>query len=533
MLKRKCSYLLVLAFVLVIIAFIGLENGYIKAQTDNIYMKIKVIGEILNAVRNNYVEKVDSNKLLEKAINGMLEGLDPHTVYVPPERFTRMRDNFAGYGGIGISFLIVRNKITVMSVMEHGPSKKVGIEPGDRIIKINGESAIGIKIEDVPKKLKGIPGTKVTVTIEREGWDKPRDFVITRAHVDVESVQTAYMIGDDIGYIKLNKFSSTTAEELEKALNKLEKQGMKKLLFDLRNNTGGYLNEAVAVADKFLSGNKKIVYTRGRIRSSNREEYSTDAATHEKFPLIILINRNTASASEIVSGAVQDWDRGLIVGETSFGKGLVQTQIKLSNGGALLLTTAKYFTPSGRLIQRPYKNKTREQYRREAYNDSLRNALILKEKRPMFKTNGGRVVYGGGGITPDVFIPASNDTVSFFLRNLLSSNDIPIQTYADKYAAKYKNLWIDADTFIKEFKLIDRILNEFKETLNEINYKFDEKTLQTYREELEFWLKSEIAYQLWGNYGKQKVFNADDIQLKKSLKLFDKAKELMIKYGYK
>jgi len=496
-------------------------------------MKIKVLTQIIEYIRSSYVEQVNVNELLDKAINNTLEELDPHTVYVPPERFTRMSDNFAGYGGIGISFVVVRDKITVMSVMEGGPSKKVGLEPGDKIIAINGEPAIGIDTNDVPRKLKGMPNTKVTVTIERAGETKPLDFTITRAHVDVPSINTAYLIKDDIGYVKLEKFSSTTGRELEQALRNLEKMGMKRILLDLRNNTGGYLNEAVSVADNFLSGNKKIVYTKGRARGANREEFSTDVTTHDDLPLVVLINSNSASASEIVSGAVQDWDRGIIVGETSFGKGLVQSQLRLQNGGALLLTTAEYYTPSGRLIQRPYKNKTREEYRREVYNDSLRQVAKLKEERPMFNTNGGRTVYGGGGITPDLYLPFKGDSLSTFVGRMIMSGEIPLQTFADEFAAINKNKWKDVETFIKEFKLTDNELNEIKATLKRINYTVEEEQLYRYREQLEFRLKVEIAFQLWDEMGRQKVFNSEDTQLDKSLELFDKAEELMNKYNYK
>jgi len=533
MYKKKHVAIVLIIITLAVTLFISSQNRIIDAQTDNTYQKFQVLFDIVQKIRDSYVEEVNTNKLIDKAINEILEELDPHSVYVPPERFTRMTDNFAGYGGIGISFVVVRDKITVMSVMEGGPSDKVGIEPGDKIVGISGESAVGIKQDDVPKLLKGPPGTKVTVTVERAGEEKPLDFTITRNHVDVPSLTTSYIVDNDIGYIRLERFSSTTGNELERTLRELEKKGMKKILLDLRGNTGGYLHEAVAVADKFLPGNKKIVYTKGRIRGANREEYSTNRSTYDKYPLIIMINRGSASASEIVSGAIQDWDRGLIVGETSFGKGLVQTQMRLSNGGALLLTTAKYYTPSGRLIQRPYKDKTREEYREEAANDSLRQVAILKEERPVFNTSGGRTVYGGGGITPDISIPSGNDTIPGYLAGIYYSREMPVQTFADKYAALNKNRWENVENFIRDFRLTDEILNQFKETMDEINYDYDEEKLASSREDLEFVLKIEIAFQLWYDYGRQKVLNSKDSQFDKALQLFDKAEELMRNYGYK
>ena len=359
---KKSTLFIIFVVLTSITLVVTISQGYLFSA-DNTYKQIARFMDVLKIVRSYYVEEVDTEKLITGAIQGMLEQLDPHSVYIEPKKLKEITEQFQGsYQGIGIEFIIQNKVLTVVAPIAGSPSEALGIRPGDQIIKIEGKSAYGITETEVQKKLKGPKGTKVTVTIRRPGMDEPFDLTITRDKIPIYSVMAHFMITDKIGYIYVGRFAQTTVDEFDKAYRDLEMQGMRALLMDLRGNTGGYLEQAFKLADRFIDGRKKIVFTKGRIPESNTEFYATDRATKRKIPLIILIDKGSASASEIVAGAIQDWDRGLIVGETSFGKGLVQTQISLRDGSALRITTARYYTPSGRLIQRSYENGLYEYY---------------------------------------------------------------------------------------------------------------------------------------------------------------------------
>jgi len=394
--KNKRLFSIILIFLLIIsTSFLGTKVFGLLFQVDA-YTKVKVFSEIIINIKDYYVDEKDPVHLIDSAINVMLEELDPHSVILPPEKSQDMDERFQGFGGIGIWFMIVDQKITITDVFKNGPCDKLGLMRGDQIVAINGESAIGIDNDETARKLKGIPGTSVDVLVERPGWEEAKKFTIVREDIEPESVYHVFMLTDEIGYIEMKRFTRTTVEELEKALETLENENMKQLVLDLRDNPGGYLPISLGVVDKFLPGDKKIVYTKGRTRDSQKEFFSTDRDTHPFLPMIVLIDQSSASASEIVSGALQDWDRALVIGTTSFGKALVQTPFKLSDQSRLLLTTAKYYTPSGRLIQKSYEGKTREQY----YTDSGKDLDKVKSDSLTFRTSGGRIVYGGGGITP-------------------------------------------------------------------------------------------------------------------------------------
>jgi carboxyl-terminal processing protease len=337
---------------------------------DNLRENIRKFNDVLTYTEKFYVEEVDTQKLVEEALKGMLDQLDPHSVYIPAKQFNSIEESFRGdFEGIGIEFQVVNDTLTVVSPITGGPSEALGIMSGDRIVKIEGEDCIGITNEEVRNKLRGKAGTKVKVTIIRIGVVEGIVYEITRDKIPIYSVDTHFMYDDEIGYISVSRFSETTFDELNDALKELKTSGMKQLIFDLRGNPGGYLNQAVKIADLFVAEDKKIVYTRGRRNEFDEDYFASKPSAYEKIPLIILINRGSASASEIVSGAVQDWDRGLIVGETSFGKGLVQRQFPLFDNSALRLTISKYYTPSGRSIQRELILQNR-----------IRHALFLKRE---------------------------------------------------------------------------------------------------------------------------------------------------------
>lgn len=493
-------------------------------SSDNSFEQIKRFMYVFDLVRSNYVEEVDASKLITGAIQGMLEELDPHSVYIEPEKLKEINEQFQGsYEGIGIEFVIQNKILTILAPIAGSPSEAMGLRPGDQIIKIEGKSAYGITEDEVQKKLKGPKNTKVTVTIRRPGFDEPFDVTITRDKIPIYSVMAKFMMTDKIGYIYVGRFAQTTAEEFERALRELEAQGMQGLLLDLRGNTGGYLDQAFKMADKFIEGNKIIVYTKGRIPEANDEFRSTTVATHRKYPLVVLINKGSASASEIVAGAIQDWDRGLIVGETSFGKGLVQTQLNLRDGSALRITTAKYYTPSGRLIQRSYENGLYEYYT-SGYDEAREEIEMNDEKdKPIFFTHAGRKVHGGGGITPDIEIPSKKISK---LTSELNFKRLFFE-FGSNYATRNQDLKRNFQSFKNNFQIDDRIIAEFRhfvETKKDILFKEDE-----WNEDLDYLkllIKSEIAQFLWDREHYYQIRLSGDEQVQEALKHYEKAAKI-------
>lgn len=495
-----------------------------------LYDKIELFGTILRRINYDYVDEKDPEDLLESAIKGMVSSLDPHTTYMSSKQYNRWNQSFEGYSGIGITFDIIRNKITVMSVFKEGPSEKVGLQPGDRIVKIDSQSAVGMKRDDVPLHLMGPKGTTVDVEVERSGWTGSKKFTLVRDEIHVESIPYAFMLKSGVGYIKIARFSATTHDELEDALDKLEGMGMKSLVLDLRQNGGGYLEAAVAVTDKFLTGGKKIVYTKGRTSESLREYFSTVASTHPLMPLMILIDRTSASASEIVAGALQDWDRALIAGETSFGKGLVQSQYRFRDGSVLLMTTAKYYTPTGRLIQRAFNDKSVEEYYTEVFVDSLREHLIENRSSDVFKSELlGRAVYGGGGITPDKFLKADNDTISHVLRDIYYHRERPFFTFVEDYMKDHSGLKMEMNDFILNYQPGIRVLEQFYTHLNRLDIHVTPEQFKANEKDIQFLLKQAIANKIWGSEAQYKVQMLRDYQLVEALNYLPDAKLLLSK----
>src|SRR5437867_1145989 len=370
----------------------GLARGLLA--TDDLRSQLDLFTQVLYLVQNHYVDPPDNEKLIKGAIDGMLRTLDPHTVYLPEQRAQRMDEQFQGeYSGIGVQFEIRDGVITVISPLEGTPSFRLGIRAGDQIVEIDGKPVPKtVNNDDVSKMLRGPSGSQVQIAIEREGEEIHR-YTIDRAKIPIESIPYAYMIRPGVGYVRIIRFAGTTGDELETALTKLKAQGMKSLLLDLRANSGGLLSQAVDVLDQLIPENKKVVYTRGRIASANADYFTTDRPKLMTGPLVVLIDHGSASASEIVAGAIQDLDRGLVGGTNSFGKGLVQNQLNLSDGSKLLLTIAKYYTPSGRLIQRDCSKATDQtEYALDAYKEDAPTDSELAA-RPKFKTGVGRTVY--------------------------------------------------------------------------------------------------------------------------------------------
>lgn len=523
---------------LVIILTIGIVLGIQLEKIfsgDSLREGIRKLNDVLIYTEKYYIEEIDTPKLVESAINGMLENLDPHSVYISPEQFASVEESFRGdFDGIGIEFQVVNDTLTVVSPISGGPSEALGIMPGDRIIKINDKDIIGITNEEVRKQLRGKAGTTVNITVVRSGADSEAEYTITRDKIPLYSVDTHFMFDDITGYVSVSRFSETTFDELNAALADLNTRGMKQLVLDLRSNPGGYLNQAVKIADLFIDGTKKIVYTEGRRNEFDEEYFAEETYPYENLPLIVLINKGSASASEIVSGAIQDWDRGLVVGETSFGKGLVQRQFQLPDNSALRLTISQYYTPSGRLIQREYKNKKdRHEYYSElsALDEEEGNNILhtaeLDTLKPVFKTDKGRSVFGGGGITPDYII--KSDTLTEFTRDLLRKNIFYqfVLSYLDKNSETLlSNYSDDLNKFRNEFEVNEKIVSEFVDFAKSKAVEFKEKEFEQNKDYIKKRLKAQIARNYWKNEGWYSVLLEIDNQLTGAITLFGEAKNL-------
>ncbi len=471
--KHNVFLPIILSLVLVLGVWLGyflskqIDRGSTYSQSRHGSTNDK-INSLLEYIEYQYVDTINKKDLVEKTVTSMLQSLDPHSAYIPASDFESVNEPLEGnFDGIGVEFNIIKDTIRVISPIEGGPSEKIGIRAGDRLIKVEGKNVAGVKItnKEVFEKLRGKSGTVVAVTILRSGIQKPLQFKITRDAIPLYSLDASYMVKLDIGYIKISKFSATTYQEYLKAFNALSKQGMKKLILDLRGNPGGYLNAAVDISDEFLANGLQIVYTQGK--ANPKKVYkATEHGSFENNPLVVLIDEGSASASEIVAGAVQDNDRATVIGRRSFGKGLVQDQMQLPDGSAIRLTIARYYTPTGRCIQKPYSDD-KDQYYSEEY-DRYTNGELLNEdsikldKTKQYKTPEGKIVYGGGGVMPDVFVPIDTARSNAFLNKIFYSGYINTFAfeYADKNRVKLK-AYGSAKNYIDRFEISQAILEEF------------------------------------------------------------------------
>ncbi len=531
--KKNFRWLTVPGILVTMLVFILLFSPLgqkISASGSDLYLKIKVLNDIIGIVNDYYVEVPDWDKVMEGAYTGLMETLDPHSFYIEKKDISGINEDMMGkFEGIGIEFDVLDGYITVISPVPGAPAEKVGIEVGDKIIKINGESAYKIKREDVSKKLRGPKGTTVDVTIRRSGVD---DFEVTiiRDEIPLYSVSAKYMIDDSTGYVFVNRFSGTTAEEVRDALIQLRSEGMTQLVLDLRNNGGGLMDQAIEVADLFIEGKQMIVYTKGRIRGANEEFYSGRINGFGNIPLVILLNRGSASASEIVAGAIQDVDRGILVGETSFGKGLVQRQYPLRDGAAIRMTVARYYTPSGRLIQRPY-DGTLEEYYEDFYEADRDSVLAVKDStkiRPQYQTAKGRVVYGGGGITPDYAVKFERDLTSDTYKILRHQSRI-LFDYTNQTAEEYKRYKNKKDKFFEKLEISDKdfemFLNAARDKKIDVNY----ENVQKDADYIKMMLKAELAREFWGYDEYYKVIRQYDNQIEAAIQHLEEARSMVNK----
>ncbi len=519
-----------LPFLFAIILASGIFLGYLISQNSN---NKPVLGTkvenskmeyILNYVEQKYVDTIDTKELETEAINEMLSNLDPHSFYIPPTDLKDINDDMRGdFEGVGIEFYIISDTITIVNAISNGPSQKVGIMAGDKIIAVNDSivAGKGVKNSDVIKLLKGPKGTKVKVTMLRH--HEEIDFNITRGKIPLYSVDVAYMLDDNTGIIKINKFSRTTYDEFYKSLMSLKNQGLENLIIDLRGNGGGYLREAVFIADEFLAGKKLVVYTEGTHYS--REDYTTGRpGEFEDGDLVVLIDENSASASEILSGALQDWDRATIIGRRSFGKGLVQEQYSMADNSALRLTVARYYIPSGRCIQKSYADK--DDYQKDIYNRFEHGELYTKDSIINTDTTAyytkikHKKVFGGGGITPNIFVPFDTVKNNIYVNRLKRFVPEYVYSFYSNHTDDFKQ-YNSVATYISNFTITEKMFNDFLIYAENKKWKKDLTKMPENKNNLKQFLKAYFAKQLFQNEGYFKLINKTDPVIQESLKVLD------------
>ncbi len=485
------------------------------------------LNNVLMAVSSLYVDSIDDKKVIDNTITSLLKELDPHSAYIPKEEVERTQEPLKGsFEGIGVQFQMLEDTLFVVQTIAGCPAEKVGILPGDRMIYIEDELIAGVKMQNtqIMERLRGPKGSEVNVKMLRRGEKDLLSFKIIRDKIPVYTVDASYMIGDDIGYIKINNFGSTTLDEYKKAFDSLQKQGMKNLIINLQGNGGGYLGAAIELSDQFLSEGEMIVYTEG-LHQKRQDAKATKRGNYQKGKLILLVDEYSASASEIVSGAIQDWDRGIIVGRRTFGKGLVQRELPLGDGSLIRLTTARYYTPTGRSIQKPYKNGVKyEEDLINRYNngellsvDSIQFPDSLKYQTLRL----GRTVYGGGGIMPDVFVPIDTTKYTDYHRKLVARgvvNKSSIQ-YIENNRQELKRLYPTFDLYKRNYTVDDNFITTLIENGEKEEIPYNAEQLDKSRALIKLQLKALIARDLWDSNEYYMIMDEENESIKRAVEI--------------
>lgn len=524
---KKMKYLA--AAVICAAATFGISAQYSRSNSASRQQQKLLMVE--NIVNNLYVDNVDEEKIVENAVRGILENLDPHSSYSTKEETTSSQETMQGsFSGIGIQFNMQKDTLYVVQTIAGGPSEKVGILPGDRFIAVDDSIIAGRKLKntDIMKRLRGPKGTKVNIKVKRGSNAELLEFRITRDDIPLNSIDAVYMADGKTGYIRLSRFAATSYKEFKDAITKLKKQGMQQLILDLTDNGGGYMQIAAQIANEMLNRGNLIVYTQGR--KSPRQNLNADGSgTFRTQKVVVMINQFSASASEILSGAVQDWDRGVVVGRRSFGKGLVQREFLLPDSSSFRLTIARYYTPSGRNIQKPYVKGDREDYDKDIidrYNhgelqsaDSIHFADSLKHTTMRLH----RTVYGGGGIMPDVFVPLDTTQYTDYHRRLVAKGIIPqfALRYVDKNRADLKAQYPDAQKFIKEFTVTEEMLNNLVDAGKAEKVDFDKQQFNQSKEMLRTFVKAAIANDLFSTGAYFQIVNEQNDIYKEALSIIN------------
>jgi carboxyl-terminal processing protease len=495
--------------------FSGSSNNLSFTASKN-EAKIK---RLMDYIERDYVDDVNTDNLLDEAITEMLGKLDPHSVYIPKENLQAVQENMQGnFVGIGVQFRMINDSITVIQPMKGGPSIKAGIKAGDRIIAADSDTLSGknLSSNDVPRFLKGEPDTNIKLQVYRKTNDSLFTVDIQRGKVNIKSVDLSYMINDHVGYIKLDRFARNTYREFKAALTQLKDEGMKDLVLDLRGNGGGFVDIATKIVDEFLEDDKLIVFTKNN-KGVEEKSFATSRGAFEDGGLYVLIDENSASASEIVAGALQDNDKGTIIGRRSFGKGLVQIEMDLGDGSAVRLTTARYYTPTGRSIQKPYSKNGDENYYDDYRQRIQSGELLNKDSIPVvdslkYTTPKGKVVYGGGGIIPDVFVAVDTTAAmtNFYFRTV---NNFAFD-YVDENRKEITERW-SLDDFVENFDADDEVFQSYLTQIKEVERNTSYRTVEALRR----YLKASIANELFGDVGFYRIIHQDDKMLQKVLEL--------------
>ena len=520
---RKRNILLIPIFIILVLPKTG--NTQIQIFNEDMYK----FGKALHYITSYYIDSVNRADLVEQAVKEMISDLDPHTTYLTKEEVKAMSEPLEGnFEGIGIQFNIYKDTIYVITPISGGPSEKVGLKAGDRIVKINGEIVAGIDIttSGVRDRLLGEKGTKVDVSIKRPGIEELLHFTITRDKIPIHSMDAAYMTDDHTGYIKLNRFAQTTNQEFTDAIKDLKKKGAKSLILDLRDNGGGYLEQAIELADEFLNNNKLIVYTEG-LKVERDESHASAGGVFQNDNLVILIDEGSASASEIVAGAIQDWDRGLIIGRRSFGKGLVQRPVSLPDGSMIRLTVARYHTPTGRVIQKPYENG-RKDYRRDLVNRFNKgemtsvDSIDFPDSLKHYTKKNNRVVYGGGGIMPDIFIPLDTTSYSDYFNQLIRTGILNsyILEYIDNNREMITKQYQAFTNYKNDFTVTQKMIDDLIGFAEQEGIEPNKQQIKHSKNEMKVQIKALIARDLWEMNEYFQIVNEND-------KVYQKAKEVL------
>ena len=526
---RGLSSLTIGAAAVVLSALVGgLFGGRVLATQEAIPQHYDAFATALAAVEANYVDEVDVERLVYQAIGGMLQTLDPHSSFMDPRSYAQLRERQEGrYYGLGISINVIDGDITVMSLFEGSPAYRKGIRRGDVIARIAGEDAKNMTSDEAVRLLRGPKGSEIAISIRRTGYEQLIDLIVERDEITIATIQGAFLVDEHTGYVKLGDFSETTDRDLRSALNTLKKEGMQRVILDLRGNPGGPLDQAIKVSNQFLPRGDLIVYTRGRESNSDRDYHAREETDFTELPLVVLVNRTSASASEIVAGAIQDHDRGLVVGETTFGKALVQSIYRVSQGAGLALTTARYYTPSGRMIQRPW-DGTFDEYLTYSMRDQGPRAHSPAERK---HTDSGREVYSGGGIEPDYRIngPIEGFNPSRFGRLLAARQEFA--SYAERFSAE-GDVRISAESRGRHvvatgFVIDDVLMSEFKEHVRGRGLNIDEAAFSADEAFIRAMIRHEIDVALFGvEEARLNLFHADP-QAQGALSLLDEAERLL------
>ena len=495
--------------------------------SDNLFTtnsKKDKLNRLIDYIDYEYVDEVDTDSIVDVTVNGILDNLDPHSTYIPKEDLARITENMKGdFVGIGINYYPYKDTIAVVKPTEGGPSERAGIMSGDRILLADGDTIYGkhITSDFISKKLKGDKNTKVKLTVYRKSEDRLLDFEVRRKDIPIKSIEAAYMLTDELGYIKMNRFAESSFKEFKEALEELQEQGATKLALDLRDNPGGFLGIAEQIADEFLEDDKLILFTRDK---KGREErtYATRRGDFEDGEIYVLINENSASASEVIAGALQDNDKGIIVGRRSYGKGLVQREMALGDGSAVRLTVSRYYTPTGRSIQRPYTNGDNRSYYNDYYKRLRTGELADEESIRVddslkFTTPKGKVVYGGGGIIPDVFVPIDrsfdNETINYLRRRghfgYFVFEELDKDRKAYEHVTKYD--------FINNFEVSDDIVVRFQDFVN--RREGTNLTFVAYNDEIRRLIKATLARQLFDDNAFEEILNKEDVMVQEVILL--------------